>query len=128
MHAQSFVKMFGMEWHTKEWTHHRAKTSNDVSNFFVLLSFGFFSFAKEKEHASFYLEASSMATATATVIPTMGLLPAPISPIISVVFALPFDKQNSIVCDAVGIKCHGKKMSLVNHINASFTKVNTFNG
>ncbi len=30
-----------------------------------------------------YFEASSIATATATVIPTMGLLPAPISPIIS---------------------------------------------
>ena len=30
-----------------------------------------------------YLEASSIATATATVIPTMGLLPAPMSPIIS---------------------------------------------
>ena len=30
-----------------------------------------------------YLEASSTATATATVIPTMGLLPAPIRPIIS---------------------------------------------
>ena len=30
-----------------------------------------------------YLEASSMATATATVMPTMGLLPAPIRPIIS---------------------------------------------
>ena len=31
-----------------------------------------------------YLEASSIATATATVIPTMGLLPAPMRPIISV--------------------------------------------
>ena len=31
-----------------------------------------------------YLDASSIATATATVIPTMGLLPAPIRPIISV--------------------------------------------
>ena len=30
-----------------------------------------------------YLLASSIATATATVIPTMGLLPAPIKPIIS---------------------------------------------
>ena len=30
-----------------------------------------------------YLQASSIATATATVIPTMGLLPAPIKPIIS---------------------------------------------
>ena len=30
-----------------------------------------------------YLEASSIATATATVIPTMGLLPAPMRPIIS---------------------------------------------
>ena len=30
-----------------------------------------------------YLLASSIATATATVIPTMGLLPAPMSPIIS---------------------------------------------
>ena len=30
-----------------------------------------------------YLLASSIATATATVIPTIGLLPAPISPIIS---------------------------------------------
>ena len=30
-----------------------------------------------------YLDASSIATATATVIPTMGLLPAPIRPIIS---------------------------------------------
>ena len=30
-----------------------------------------------------YLDASSIATATATVIPTMGLLPAPIKPIIS---------------------------------------------
>ena len=30
-----------------------------------------------------YLQASSIATATATVIPTMGLLPAPIRPIIS---------------------------------------------
>ena len=30
-----------------------------------------------------YLDASSIATATATVIPTMGLLPAPMSPIIS---------------------------------------------
>ena len=30
-----------------------------------------------------YLEASSIATATATVMPTMGLLPAPIRPIIS---------------------------------------------
>ena len=30
-----------------------------------------------------YLEASSIATATATVMPTMGLLPAPIKPIIS---------------------------------------------
>ena len=30
-----------------------------------------------------YLPASSMATATATVIPTMGLLPAPMRPIIS---------------------------------------------
>ena len=30
-----------------------------------------------------YLQASSIATATATVIPTMGLLPAPMSPIIS---------------------------------------------
>ncbi len=30
-----------------------------------------------------YLLASSIATATATVIPTMGLLPAPINPIIS---------------------------------------------
>ena len=33
--------------------------------------------------AKTYLQASSIATATATVIPTMGLLPAPISPIIS---------------------------------------------
>ena len=31
----------------------------------------------------YYLEASSIATATATVIPTIGLLPAPIKPIIS---------------------------------------------
>ena len=30
-----------------------------------------------------YFSASSIATATATVIPTMGLLPAPMSPIIS---------------------------------------------
>ena len=30
-----------------------------------------------------YLEACSMATATATVMPTMGLLPAPMRPIIS---------------------------------------------
>lgn len=30
-----------------------------------------------------YLQASSTATATATVIPTLGLLPAPIKPIIS---------------------------------------------
>jgi len=33
----------------------------------------------KKRPASFYLLASSIATATATVIPTMGLLPAPIS-------------------------------------------------
>ena len=32
----------------------------------------------------YYLLASSIATATATVIPTMGLLPAPMSPVISV--------------------------------------------
>ena len=32
----------------------------------------------------YYLEASSIATATATVIPTIGLFPAPMSPIISV--------------------------------------------
>jgi len=31
----------------------------------------------------FYFEASSIATATATVIPTIGLLPAPMRPIIS---------------------------------------------
>ena len=31
-----------------------------------------------------YLQASSIATATATVIPTMGLLPEPMRPIISV--------------------------------------------
>jgi hypothetical protein len=31
-----------------------------------------------------YLLASSIATATATVIPTMGLLPAPMSPFISI--------------------------------------------
>jgi len=36
-----------------------------------------------KAIANSYLEASSIATATATVIPTMGLLPAPIRPIIS---------------------------------------------
>ena len=35
------------------------------------------------EIISNYFIASSTATATATVIPTMGLLPAPISPIIS---------------------------------------------
>ena len=37
----------------------------------------------ESDCSSFYLLASSIATAHATVIPTMGLLPAPIRPIIS---------------------------------------------
>ena len=36
-----------------------------------------------KSRIVYYLAASSIATAHATVIPTMGLLPAPISPIIS---------------------------------------------
>ena len=43
----------------------------------------FFQKATSRVPASFYLLASSIATATATVIPTMGLLPAPMRPIIS---------------------------------------------
>ncbi len=45
-----------------------------------------------------YLLASSIATATATVIPTMGLLPAPISPIISTLERELYEK--SLMCHA----------------------------
>ena len=64
---------------------------NDVSNFFIC-DFQRFDFHKAsmkpcKSQKALrrkdYLLASSIATATATVIPTMGLLPAPMSPIIS---------------------------------------------
>ncbi len=53
---------------------------NDVSNFlFKFLR----SFLEKATPSLYYLKLSSIATATATVIPTMGLLPAPIKPIIS---------------------------------------------
>ncbi len=45
-----------------------------------------------------YLNASSIATATATVIPTMGLLPAPIKPIISTLERELYEK--SLMCYA----------------------------
>ena len=67
------------------------KHVNDVSNFFIC-DFGRNDFYKAhiklyKSQKALsikdYLLASSIATATATVIPTMGLLPAPMRPIIS---------------------------------------------
>ena len=62
------------------WTHQDGLLLNDVSNFFMKVFAELFS--KSDRNPS-YLQASSIATATATVIPTMGLLPAPIKPIIS---------------------------------------------
>ena len=72
-------------------THHKRKYVYDVSNFFIIdfLQLDFYkAFIKPCKsqktlYRKDYLQASSIATATATVIPTMGLLPAPISPIIS---------------------------------------------
>ena len=70
----------------------RASAQNDVSNFFII-DFQLKSFFNDLEKSrksqktlrrKDYLLASSIATATATVIPTMGLLPAPMRPIISV--------------------------------------------
>ena len=70
------------------WTHLRGFLQNDVSNFFIC---GFWRndfykariklYKSQKSlHIKNYLLASSIATATATVIPTIGLLPAPIKP------------------------------------------------
>ena len=69
----------------KHWTHHSGFSQNDVSNFFIC-DFGQLDFYKafikpcksqKALHIKDYLLASSIATATATVIPTMGLLPVP---------------------------------------------------
>jgi len=62
-----------------------------VSNFFIcdFLQLDFYKArikpckSQKALHIKNYLLASSIATATATVIPTIGLLPAPMSPIIS---------------------------------------------
>ena len=62
------------------WTHHRGFPQNDVSNFFIEF---FAELFLKSDRSPNYLLASSIATATATVIPTMGLLPAPMRPIIS---------------------------------------------
>jgi hypothetical protein len=64
----------------KKRTHHSGFPPNDVSNFFIEVFAELFS---KSDRNSYYLQASSIATATATVIPTMGLLPAPMRPIIS---------------------------------------------
>ena len=67
----------------KYWTHHERKNVYDVSNF-LLFNFQQFDFYKARINPcksqkalcrKDYLLASSIATATATVIPTMGLLP-----------------------------------------------------
>ena len=50
---------------------------------FVILSNQIFTKAPKALEIKDYLLASSIATATATVIPTIGLLPAPMRPIIS---------------------------------------------
>ena len=57
----------------KYWTHHERKYVYDVSNFFIKVFAELFS---KSDSRPYYLEASSIATATATatVIPTMGLL------------------------------------------------------
>ena len=55
--------------------------TRDLSRMMCLLHFITISLGLRRKFA--YFEASSIATATATVIPTMGLLPAPIRPIIS---------------------------------------------
>ena len=47
-------------------THHRVKPENDVSNFFMKVFAELFS---KSDRKSFYVQASSIATATATVIP-----------------------------------------------------------
>ena len=68
------------------------KHVNDVSNFFICdfqpKSLSGDSLKSRKSQKALwikdYLHASSIATATATVIPTIGLLPAPMRPIISV--------------------------------------------
>ena len=69
----------------KKWTRHRGNPEMTCPTF--LLKFFERSaretFCKKFPSHVFYLLASSIATATATVMPTMGLLPAPIRPIIS---------------------------------------------
>ena len=58
-------------------------TVSDLSKTVCFFMKVFTELFSKSDRVLFYLLASSIATATATVIPTMGLLPAPIRPIIS---------------------------------------------
>ena len=76
---------FGGSGYDIYYNNHKNKKGLDLSKSFFTLVFGA-TIPPRKICFSYFFKASSTATAQATVIPTMGLLPAPIRPIISTHF------------------------------------------